>query len=105
MILPRGSGRLGWLPEAPRRLALVEALTQDDQVAQFIAEMCSVGSEAQTIAGELYSEYLEWCRETGQTALVQRSFGMRLTQLGFTRRRRGRGRHWWQGIALAASRR
>ncbi|MCH8351854.1 MAG: hypothetical protein IIB29_16510, partial [Chloroflexi bacterium] len=47
----------------------------------------------------------DWCRETGQTALVQRSFGMRLTQLGFTRRRRGRGRHWWQGIALANSRR
>ena len=94
-------------PERPAtpRLGLVEALTQDDQVAQFIAEVCSVGSESQTIAGELYSEYLDWCRETGQTALVQRSFGMRLTQLGFTRRRRGRGRHWWQGIALAASRR
>ncbi len=89
---------------APRR-GLVEALTQDDQVAQFIAEMCSVRTEAQTIAGGLYADYLEWCRETGQTALVQRSFGMRLTQLGFTRRRRGRGRHWWQGIALADSRR
>ena len=31
----------------------------------------------------------------------QRSFGMQLTAMGFQRRRRGRGKHWWDGIKLA----
>jgi hypothetical protein len=28
---------------------------------------------------------------------------MRLTALGFERRRRGKGKHWWMGIALTES--
>ena len=35
--------------------------------------------------------------------MAQRSFGMRLTALGFERRRRGKGKHWWMGIDLTES--
>ena len=79
----------------------MEAASASDPVSQFIGARCMIGPEAQTIAGGLYDEYLNWCQETGQETLGQRSFGMQLTKLGFTRRRRGRGRHWWQGIGLA----
>ena len=32
----------------------------------------------------------------------QRAFGMRLTGLGLRRKRRGHGKHWWEGIRLAS---
>ena len=78
-----------------------QATTSSEPVAQFIEARCVVGPEAQTMASHLYADYLAWCRETGHEALVQRAFGMRLTALGYQRRRRGRGRHWWQGIQPA----
>ena len=84
-------------------VGFIEALARSDPMALFLSERCSLGPESRTIAGGLYSEYLDWCFETGREALGQRSFGMQLTKLGFTRRRRGRGRHWWEGIELAAS--
>ena len=85
------------------RRDFMEAASPSDPVSQFISAKCMVGPDSQTIAGGLYDEYVEWCQETGQDALGQRSFGMQLTRLGFTRRRRGRGRHWWQGIGLAGA--
>ena len=80
----------------------VETISVADPVSQFVAARCLVDPGAQTIAGGLYADFLEWCREGGLPILGQRSFGLRLTKMGFTRRRRGRGRHWWQGIGIAA---
>ena len=71
-----------------------------DSVSQFITERCIVGPESRIIASGLFAAYLDWCQETQQTPMVQRSFGMRLTGLGFARRRRGRGRHWWEGLSM-----
>ena len=85
------------------RQDFMEAPSASDTVSQFIGARCMIGPEAQTIAGGLYDEYLKWCQETGEVTLGQRSFGMQLTKMGFTRRRRGRGRHWWQGIGLAGA--
>ena len=67
---------------------------------EFIESRCVAGPEAQTTAASLYTAYTAWCRESGREPLAQRSFGMRLTALGFHRRRRARGRHWWQGIQV-----
>lgn len=86
---------------ATPRLRFVEALSPSDPVSQFIGARCLVGADVRNIAGGLYAGYLQWCQETGQQSLGQRSFGIQLTKLGFSRRRRGRGRHWWEGIALA----
>ena len=86
----------------PTRPRSVETVSVADPVSQFVAARCLVEPDAQTIAGGLYADFLEWCREGGLPILGQRSFGRRLTKMGFTRRRRGRGRHWWQGIGIAA---
>lgn len=75
----------------------------DGPVARFIAERCDLGSQNRTTAKELYAGFLEWCRETGQDDVSQRSFGMQLTAMGLDRRRRGRGKHWWEGIRLSGS--
>ena len=80
-----------------------EPVTQNanaDSVTRFITERCIVGSESRIIASGLFAAYLDWCQEEQQTPMVQRSFGMRLTGLGFARRRRGRGRHWWEGLRM-----
>lgn len=75
----------------------------DGTVTRFIAERCDLGSHVQTTAKELYAGFLEWCRETGQDDVSQRSFGMQLTAMGLYRRRRGRGKHWWEGIRVSGS--
>ncbi len=75
----------------------------DGAVARFIAERCDQGSQNLSLAKELYAGFQEWCRETGQDDVSQRSFGMQLTVMGLQRRRRGRGKHWWEGIRLSAS--
>ncbi len=72
-----------------------------ESAAAFVSARGVVAPEAMIIAKELYDDYLTWCRETGQEPLPQRSFGMRLTSLGFERKRRARGRHWWIGLGLA----
>ena len=68
------------------------------QVTAFLEANCVMEPESYTIAGELFYGYVAWCQDTGQTPLVQRSFGIQLTRLGFIRKRRGRGKHWWKGL-------
>ena len=67
---------------------------------RFISECCTVASSESTTARDLYISYLRWCDDNGEHALLQRNFGMQLTQLEYRRRRRSGGRHWWQGIGL-----
>ena len=78
-----------------------DAFASSLPLADFIGARCVVGPDAQIKASDLYTAYLAWCQVKGREALVQRNFGMSLTALGYQRRRRGRGRHWWQGLELA----
>ena len=72
-----------------------------DPLSDFLQTKCVADPESFIIARELYEAYLGWCQDTAQEPLVQRSFGVQLTKLGFTRKRRGRGRHWWKGLVAA----
>ena len=69
-------------------------------VGQFVAERCDTGEDRRMLAGELYAGFLGWCRDSGRQPVSQRAFGMRLTGLGLKRKRRGHGKHWWEGIRL-----
>lgn len=71
-------------------------------VERFVDVQCDVGDNNLVLAKDLYAGFQEWCRDTGQNDVSQRSFGMQLTAMGFQRRRRGRGKHWWDGIKLTA---
>ncbi len=73
-----------------------------DPVAGFVRNNCHVDPDAKCQASGLYQAYRDWCWETGRQAVGQRSFGMGLTKMGFQRRRRGQGYHWWIGIRLAS---
>ena len=67
----------------------------------FVTERCETGEGMRILAGELYAVFCEWRRNAGQEPISQRAFGMRLTTLGLMRKRRGHGKHWWEGIRLA----
>lgn len=70
-------------------------------ISRFVQEQCETGDERRMLAGELYAGFVAWCGDTSAQAVSQRAFGMRLTSLGFRRKRRGHGKHWWEGIRLA----
>ncbi len=99
-------------PETPRNgqnghssggVASADGVPVGNMVSQFVAERCETGEERRTLAGELYEGFLGWCRDSGRQPVSQRAFGMRLTGLGLRRKRRGHGKHWWEGIRLAGS--
>ena len=85
-------------PAQDNQLPLV--LSGDEPVSAFIQARCVLDPEGHSMAKDLYDEYLQWCLATEQDPLLQRGFGIQLTKLGFVRRRRGRGRHWWRGVRL-----
>jgi len=72
----------------------------DGPVARFVDVQCDVGESNLVLAKDLYTGFRAWCLDTGQDDVSQRSFGMQLTAMGYQRRRRGRGKHWWDGIRL-----
>ena len=78
-----------------------EMIPGSNIVGQFVAERCDTGEELRMLAGELYAGFLGWCQASGRQPVSQRAFGMRLTGLGLKRKRRGHGKHWWEGIRLA----
>ena len=84
-------------------MEIPEASSGDEPVAAFVETRCVVDSDARAPAKDLYAQYLEWCQDAGRNPLAQRSFGIQLTKLGFVRKRRGRGRHWWEGVEPAGA--
>ena len=74
----------------------------EGSVQRFVDIQCDVGESNLILAKDLYAAFQEWCRDTGQNDVSQRSFGMQLPAMGLQRRRRGRGKHWGDGIKLIA---
>jgi len=81
--------------------AIVAPNFGDNPIDRFVTERCETGAGKRMLAGELYAGFLEWGSSTGQEPISQRAFGMRLTALGLRRKRRGHGKHWWEGIRVA----
>ena len=76
---------------------------QLDSISAFVKARCLVQAQEKITAKDLFDAYVIWCDREGCEFMAQRSFGMRLTALGFERRRRGKGKHWWIGIDLTGS--
>ena len=95
-------GEIASQAEQESAAKLENQVTQEvmQSVERFISQCCTVASGESTTARDLYISYLRWCDDNREHALLQRNFGMQLTRLGYLRRRRSGGRHWWQGIGL-----
>ena len=74
-----------------------------DVLASWIADCCVVKKLADAKAADLYASYSHWCEVQGERPESQRSFGLRLTERGFTRNRTTGGAHRWFGIGLLIS--
>lgn len=89
---PRVPDSPGATPAAPR---------VGNMVKRFVDERCETGDDRRMLAGELYEGFVGWCHDRDQEPVSQRAFGLRLSGMGFRRKRRGHGKHWWEGLRLA----
>ena len=94
----------GWVaPDGPPepRFGVASQASEHGPVDDFVADACATGGEAKALAGDLYTSYARWCLDNGYLAHSQRKFGLELRARGYERKRRGRGKHWWLGVAAA----
>ena len=97
-----GPEATGWVaPDGPPepRFSVASQASEPGPVEQFVASACATGSKAMSLAGDLYTSYARWCLDNGYLAHSQRKFGLELRARGYQRKRRGKGRHWWLGVA------
>jgi putative DNA primase/helicase len=74
-----------------------------DVLATFIEECCVVHPSVSAGATPLYTAYVQWCEENGETAVKQTRFGLQLRERGFTDGRDSATRRKvWKGIGLFA---
>ena len=83
------------------RISVASQASEHGSVEDFVASECSTGAGAKALAGDLYASYARWCLENGYLAHSQRKFGLELRARGYERKRRGKGKHWWMGVAAA----
>jgi putative DNA primase/helicase len=57
--------------------------TQMDLVADFLSDCCVTDPSYSVPFKDLYQEFLDWCKDIGETAPSQTAFGTRLTARGF----------------------
>jgi putative DNA primase/helicase len=98
------AGLLAWrgrgLDPPPEVLAATEGYRQEmDVLGAFLDEECLEGPQLRATARALYGAYSTWCERTGEQPENQRTFGMRLTERGFSRKKWGSGWSWY-GVGL-----
>ncbi len=75
-----------------------------DPLARFIEECCILGTHLWTATATLREEYVDWCREQGETPVSAPEFTGKLHELGCEpkkdNRRGGRG---WKGIGISGN--
>lgn len=70
-----------------------------DQVNNFLTEMCIRDPNAEEKAGKLYDAYRGWCMTIGEQAKTAAVFGDELKRLGLRKVSKEAGNMWW-GITL-----
>lgn len=93
----------GGLREPPDVVAATEEYRADSDILRgFIDSSCVILPGVSAWARDLYKAYSEWADESGEHAVTQTTFGIRLRERGLTRKRGKGGAYRWHGIALRA---
>jgi P4 family phage/plasmid primase-like protien len=86
------------------RAATAQYRQEMDTLAAFLDERCVVRSGLTAPATPLYKQYQLWCDDAGEKPETQKTFGMRLSERGFSKGREtagvNKGRVIWLGIGL-----
>ena len=80
--------------------ATAEYRDEMDILGEFIDDCCVIAPDAKAGATPLYQAFAGWCEQTGERAIKQREFGIRLTERGFDISRDRSGRKMRLGIGL-----
>ena len=98
--LPQDALKAKDSPEDSEQPAADAAPKVDSQLSQFVSECCKVGEGEACTARNLYVAYQRWCDLNLNAPMLQRNFGLGLSEMGFQRRRRKHGQHWWLGLSV-----
>lgn len=74
---------------------------EQDQVGQFLGDLCTLDPQAEVLSRLLYESYVRWTESNGERAMSQNSFGRRLADKGVVRRK-ANGRRVYEGVKLSA---
>ena len=87
------------MPEAVR--TATEGYREEmDVLAGFIDDCCILSKEAFAKASDLYAAYRAWCEKSGEHPMSLRTFGARLGDREFEKKRIASGIHWY-GLGLS----
>ena len=86
-------------PEAVRE-ATGEYREEMDLLGGFLGECCRLASNSEARAGDLYQAYLAWCQQNGEREVTQTTFGRKLVERGFRKRRSTGGKRVYSGLEL-----
>lgn len=98
-----------WRQEGLKAPESVKAATECykaemDILGDFLSECCITGTGYKALSSNLYKAYCKWCEENGEREASQRTFGMKLTERGFTKERSfssiSRGKFYYTGIGI-----
>lgn len=81
--------------------ATEEYRQESDTFAQFLSDRCIIGPGAKVTNKTLKDDYLNWCKQNGETAIGQREFTAKLKERGLENKRSAPGGGTeWHGIRL-----
>jgi putative DNA primase/helicase len=113
LIVEEGPGILAWLVQGAiawhkaGRLVPAKAVVaatrryrdEQDVLAPFLGERCTVAEDARVSVADLYTTYTGWARDSGETAMSKAELRRALMARGFAEPVRGTGgTRTWQGI-------
>lgn len=98
-------GCLKWLSDGLGEPAEVTAATESyrsemDVLADFLSECCiTTNRNFSSRSSELYRKFQEFCKDSGEKQMTQKSFSMRLSEKGFIKEKNRMGA-FWLGIGI-----
>lgn len=102
-------GCLKWQQEGLGEPEEVKQATQGykdemDILGQFLSDCCVIRANVRVSVKDLYEQYKDWCKETGEYETTQRKFNRRLEERGFIKKRSGKGGNTeFHGIGLLSN--
>lgn len=89
--------------QVPERVRAATATyrAEQDTLAGFIEECCTVQAHARATKGEMYQAYVSWSKENGMDAMTKPKFSRQMKEREFGDMKTNNA-HYWTGIGLAA---
>lgn len=92
--------KIGLLPPAIVVNATQQYQEEQDVLASFLEECCTLADGLSSSAKELYATYVAWCESHNEYCESQRKFGLRLSERGLENYKGSKNHSYWKGIGI-----